>query len=199
MNPLFIFGALAALFGVVIAMRRNDGENVSNTPANDPAPVLIPENPDVPVTAPPVTVNQPKRSADYSRFLDSFAKTPFYQDILAAEEKYSLPKNLLPRLLWTESRYNPDAVSPKGATGIAQFMPATAADFDFDPTDPRASIDASGKYLAQLHRSTGDWRDTLAAYNWGIGNLTRKGWDKAPRETIDYVDGIYADTDFGLT
>src|SRR5574340_387036 len=112
--------------------------------------------------------------------------------IREAEDRYLLPRNLLARLLWQESRYRAEAVSPVGAVGIAQFMPATAAEFGVDPRNAFQSIDATGKYLARLYGMTGSWRDALAAYNWGIGNLRRKGLAAAPEETRNYYTQILA-------
>jgi soluble lytic murein transglycosylase-like protein len=77
--------------------------------------------------------------------------------------------------------------------GIAQFMPATAKDLGVDPLDPIASIDKSGGYLRRLYDSLGSWDKALAAYNWGIGNVKRKGLVNAPTETRLYVSQILSD------
>lgn len=123
---------------------------------------------------------------------------PYREAIEAAEDAHGIPRNLLARLLWQESRFRPDIIdgstrSPVGAVGIAQFMPATALDEGVDPLDPFASIDAAGRYLAKLQRQTGDWKLALAAYNWGVGNVKRRGIEAAPKETRDYVAGIAGD------
>lgn len=122
--------------------------------------------------------------------------------IAQAEAVNGLPKNLLARLLWQESRYREDIISgvvrsSAGAVGIAQFMPATAADFGIDPLDPFASIAASGRYLGQLYRHFGDWAEAVAAYNWGQGNVDRKGLARAPAETRQYYTSILADIGMG--
>lgn len=121
--------------------------------------------------------------------------TQYRDAVAAAEQKYGLPANLLGRLLYQESHYRPDIIngttrSPAGALGIAQFMPATAAQFGIDPLDPFQSIDAAGRYLAQLYATTGSWLEALAAYNWGIGNVQRKGVAAAPAETQQYFTQI---------
>lgn len=118
--------------------------------------------------------------------------------IAAAEDKHGIPRDMLARLLWQESRYREDIItgrvrSPAGAVGIAQFMPATAAQFGLDRLDPFASIDTAGRYLAQLYRRFGNWSEALAAYNWGQGNVSRKGLSLAPRETRTYYTSILAD------
>lgn len=98
---------------------------------------------------------------------------PFLAAFAASELKYGLPRDLLNRVAYQESRYNPDAVSPVGAIGLMQFMPATAADFGINPKDPFQSIDAAGKYLAQLYRQFNSWPAAIAAYNWGPGNMKK--------------------------
>ena len=105
----------------------------------------------------------------------------------AAERKYSLPAGLLRRMAWQESRFNKDAKSPVGALGLMQFMPATARSFNLNPLDPFASIEAAGKYMAQLFKATGTWSKAVAAYNWGVGNVLKKGIAAAPKETIAYM------------
>lgn len=105
----------------------------------------------------------------------------------AAEKTYQLPAGLLRRMAYQESRFNPDAVSPVGAVGLMQFMPATAKEFNIDSRNAAQSINAAGKYMAQLYKITGSWTKALAAYNWGVGNVQRKGMEKAPAETVAYA------------
>ncbi|HEY6020924.1 MAG TPA: lytic transglycosylase domain-containing protein [Candidatus Paceibacterota bacterium] len=117
-----------------------------------------------------------------------------YDDLFdAADQKYGLPSGMMRRIAWQESRFNPNAQSPAGAQGLMQFMPATAAALGFNPFDPAASIDAAGRYFKQLYASTGNWRDAIAAYNWGIGNIIRKGYIQAPAETVQYVTSVMSD------
>ena len=109
-------------------------------------------------------------------------------DVRTAEAKYGLPEGLLSRMIQTESNWQPDAVSPKGAVGLLQFMPATAQGLQIDPRDPKQAIDGAGRMLARLNRQyDGDWSKTLAAYNWGEGNLATHGLDKMPAETRNYL------------
>ena len=122
-----------------------------------------------------------------------------YADAIAqAEQQNGIPPDLLARLLYQECHWRTDIItgrkrSPAGAIGIAQFMPATARQFGIDPTDPYQSIAAAGRYLAQLYRQFGDWTQALAAYNWGPGNVARKGLGAAPAETVAYFTNILGD------
>lgn len=118
--------------------------------------------------------------------------------IRAAEAAHGLPVDMLARLLWQECRYREDIItgrvrSPAGALGIAQFMPATAREVGIDPLNPAQAIPAAAAYLARLYRMFGTWSEALAAYNWGMGNVGRKGLAAAPRETRAYYREILAD------
>lgn len=118
---------------------------------------------------------------------------PFLAAFAAAESKYGLPNDILNRVAYQESRYNKDAKSSVGAIGLMQFMPATAKDFGIDPADPFQSIDAAGRYLAQLFAEFRDWKLALAAYNAGQGNVRKyKGVPPFP-ETREYVASIARD------
>lgn len=117
---------------------------------------------------------------------------------LAALE-HDLPEEFLSRLIWQESRHNAQAISPAGARGIAQFMPATAGDVGLaDPFDPVASLLKSAKFLRMLHDRFGNVGLAAAAYNGGPGRLERwlEAQEKAakkkqkpalPQETQNYV------------
>ena len=79
-----------------------------------------------------------------------------------------LPPLFLVRLIWRESRFKPQAISPKGAQGIAQFMPGTAADRGLDdPFEPKSAIMHSANLLADLRDEFGNIGLAAAAYNAG--------------------------------
>jgi soluble lytic murein transglycosylase-like protein len=123
---------------------------------------------------------------------------PYQGAIEAAAASNSVPVSILAWLLWKESRYNPLIISGAkrsavGAMGIAQFMPATAAEELGSvqaALDPFKAIPGAARYLQKLYRLTGGWQEALAAYNWGVGNVTRKGLSLAPAETVDYYTTI---------
>jgi len=108
---------------------------------------------------------------------------------------------LMPRLIQQESGGNPLAVSPKGAQGLTQTMPATGQDPGFgvtpisDPFDPAESKRFGRDYLNAMIDRYDDERLGLMAYNWGPGNVDRwvRGGRKAsevPAETKSYVSSI---------
>lgn len=104
------------------------------------------------------------------------------------EELHGLPSGLLPAVMKQESGGDPNAVSPKGARGVFQFMPATARQYGIDPTDPKQAAGAAAKMFSELNQKYGgDVQKMLAAYNWGQGRVDRLGLDRAPAETRDYI------------
>ncbi|MDU7359449.1 MAG: lytic transglycosylase domain-containing protein [Klebsiella oxytoca] len=112
------------------------------------------------------------------------------------EGKYGLPAGLLSSVAATESGGDPFAESKAGAKGLFQFMPGTAKDMGLkgrDVFDPHKSADAAGRYLRFLLDATGgDLEKTLASYNWGLGNVQKKGMDNLPSETRNYVPKVMA-------
>ena len=112
------------------------------------------------------------------------------------EETFKLPPGLLRSIAITESGGNPEAVSGAGAKGLFQFMPDTAKDFGLkgrDVYDPEKSAQAAARYMSQLMKMfDGDLGKALAAYNWGQGNVMRKGLGAAPKETREYVPKVLA-------
>lgn len=116
------------------------------------------------------------------------------------EGKYGLPAGLLRGVAATESGGDPYAVSKDGAKGLFQFMPGTAKDVGLkgsDVYDPKKSAEAAAKYLHYLIMATGDTQSALQAYNWGLGNLKKKGIQNAPRETQEYYDKVIANMKAG--
>jgi hypothetical protein len=110
--------------------------------------------------------------------------------LAAAAGENDLPVDFFARLIWQESRFDPRAVSRKGAQGVAQFMPATAnARGLADPFDPIEAIAHSAKLLRDLRRELGNLGLAAAAYNAGPRRVRdwlagRRG---LPRETDAYV------------
>ncbi|TPI13408.1 lytic transglycosylase domain-containing protein [Mesorhizobium sp. B4-1-3] len=115
-------------------------------------------------------------------------------DLIESEAgKNGLPKDFFARLIWKESRFDPNAVSPVGAEGIAQFMPGTAKMRGLaNSFDIEQAIPASAKYLAEMKASYGNLGLAAAAYNAGENRVSR--WLASggflPMETESYVFDI---------
>ncbi len=107
-----------------------------------------------------------------------------------AARRYGIEPSLLRAVAWTESRGHNDAVSPKGARGIMQLMPSTAAELGVDPRDPLANINGGAAYLARQLATFHSVPLALAAYNAGPGAVTRYGGVPPYRETQNYVGTI---------
>ena len=104
-----------------------------------------------------------------------------------------LPVYFFARLIWQESRFKPDAISGKGAQGIAQFMPATARENGLEnPFNPLEAIPKSGQLLRVLRREFGNLGLAAAAYNAGAGRVHSwlGGRRQLPLETRAYVRSV---------
>ncbi|WP_183807291.1 lytic transglycosylase domain-containing protein [Mycoplana azooxidifex] len=124
----------------------------------------------------------------------------YNRDICVAMESYArlnaLPPDYFARLIWRESLFRPDAVSPKGAEGIAQFMPGTARLRGLDNSfHALHALDKSAEYLADLRDRYGNLGLAAAAYNAGEAGLnTFLATGRLPFETRAYVMAITANT-----
>lgn len=111
-------------------------------------------------------------------------------EVLAA--RHAVPPDYFARLIWRESLFRPNAVSPKGAEGIAQFMPGTARLRGLeDSFNIIAALEASSRYLSELNVQFGNFGLAAAAYNAGeagLRNFIANG--RLPTETRDYVFAI---------
>jgi len=154
--------------------------------------------------------NQPPKSTDKILYVRSYL-VPSYQPRLnskqyqhhkyddyapmieAAAQNARLPPALLHAIVQVESAYNPKAVSPKGAVGLMQLMPATAKRYGVtDSTDAAANLNGGAQYLRELLiMFNDDLSLALAAYNAGENAVKRYGNTIPPyRETINYVNKV---------
>lgn len=117
---------------------------------------------------------------------------------IAKQDAYNagIPMYTFETQIEAESDFNPDAVSPAGAIGIAQIMPGTAKDWNVDPHDPIASLQAAAQHMAAYNATYHDYAKALGCYNAGCG---RVDWAKnncsywlncMPLETQRYVNII---------
>jgi soluble lytic murein transglycosylase-like protein len=123
---------------------------------------------------------------------DPIAEPQLASLIDEAAKREDLQPNLLRAVVHKESAGRPCAVSPKGAQGLMQIMPATAAELSLaDPFDPKQNIDAGAKFLKQLlTKYSGDLSLALGAYNAGSGRVDKEGGVPQIAETQSYVSDI---------
>ena len=108
-----------------------------------------------------------------------------------AAERNGLPPAFLHSVARVESGYRADAISPKGAIGIMQLMPGTAAMLNADPRDPEQNVEAGARHLRDLLiQYNGETRKALAAYNAGAGAVARYQGVPPYPETQNYVDKV---------
>jgi hypothetical protein len=125
--------------------------------------------------------------------LPDFVPAEYRQTILAAATRWNVSAALLAGQLMAESGFDPNAGSPAGAQGIAQFMPGTAASYGLrNPFDPVEAIDAQAHLMSDLLRQFGDPQLALAAYNAGPGAVEPCMCVPDYPETQAYVSRILA-------
>jgi hypothetical protein len=116
----------------------------------------------------------------------------FERLVAESAQRHGLDPALVRAVVGVESGFQPQAVSPKGAQGLMQLMPATARDLGVtDPFDPAANLDGGSRHLSALVvRYEGDLTKALAAYNAGMGAVARHGGVPPYAETRKYVQKV---------
>lgn len=136
--------------------------------------------------------NYSGRAVGAGSSVDRSFKEALYEPLIRqAEVRYRLPPRLLQALVWQESRFNPTAISPAGAAGLTQLMPATARELGvLNRHDPEQNIDGGARYLKQMLDHFGAIDLALAAYNAGPGAVSRASGIPKNRETPAYVRSV---------
>jgi cell wall-associated NlpC family hydrolase len=110
----------------------------------------------------------------------------------AATQRYGLPDGLLQAVAKAESGFNAGAVSPAGALGLMQIMPATARGLGVDPLDPTQAVDGAARLLSQNLQRFGTVDLAVAAYNAGPAAVAHYGGVPPYSETQAYVPRVLA-------
>ncbi|MCL4781805.1 MAG: lytic transglycosylase domain-containing protein [Bryobacterales bacterium] len=123
------------------------------------------------------------------------AKTPSVTELLRhSAEKHGLPEAFVRSVAEAESALQPAAISPKGARGVMQLMPGTAAALGVNPDEPAENIDGGAKLLRELllryQNNPDQVRLALAAYNAGTGAVAKHDGVPPYRETNAYVERV---------
>jgi len=117
--------------------------------------------------------------------------SPVTAAINVSAARHALARELVGAVAWQESRMRQEAVSPKGARGVMQLMPATAANLQVNSRDMASNVDGGAAYLALLlDRFDGDIVKTLAAYNAGPQTVERYHGVPPYPETKAYVAAV---------
>ncbi len=140
-----------------------------------------------------VPVVDPRRARVSGLSSRDFRRAIYLPHVQAAERQYALPEGLLDALIWTESRYNPLALSKAGAVGLGQLMPGTAQALGVgNRYDPRANLLGAAQYLRRLLDQFGAIHLAVAAYNAGPRAVKASGGIPQNSETPGYVRNVLA-------
>jgi soluble lytic murein transglycosylase-like protein len=175
---VLLLAAPAAAHAQIYAWRDAAGNLVLSDQAKDPSARTYGVSAHATVRT---TMPLSRRAAEYDSLIEAHAT------------RHSISADLVRAVIQAESAFNPSARSPKGAMGLMQLMPATAAELGVvRPYDPDENIRGGVAYLRQLlDRYDGNEELALAAYNAGPGAVQRFGGTVPPfRETREYVSRV---------
>lgn len=170
--------------GAVTRIKTSQGE--IEIPSNTIASIEVEEY-TPPAPAPPVAP-KPEIAAPPAPAL-----TP-RELVTKAAQDVGLPPAIVHSVARAESGYRTDAVSPKGAIGLMQLMPGTAAELNADPNDPAQNVEAGARYLRDLlikyENDPHQVSKAIAAYNAGPAAVDKYNGVPPYRETVDYVNRV---------
>ena len=185
---LAALGCCGQAWAGIYAYTAEDGSvSLSNVPTESRFAILLPEQGDEapgPAALPAEVLKLPATPASKARY------EPMVEQ---AAQRYGLESALLHAVISVESRYDPNAVSKKGAAGLMQLMPDTAKRYKVaDAMDPEQNVHGGARYLRDLLRLFNrDLSLVLAAYNAGENAVIRNGYRIPPmKETVKYVPRV---------
>lgn len=132
----------------------------------------------------------PQAAAPAAASAGALAGVPYADLFTRAGARHGVDASLLAAVASQESSFNASAVSPAGAQGLMQFMPATARGLGVNALDPTSAIDGAARYLSSLSKQFGSTELALAAYNAGPGTVSRHGGIPPYPETQNYVRAV---------
>lgn len=178
-NGFRLYGRSHETAGGVVRLHTDQGNieipatGITSFEQDDFVPPPEPARPPTPAPSPAATISDP------------------HQIVSLAADAAGLPRELVHSVVRAESGYRIDAVSPKGAIGLMQLMPGTAAALNADPANPRENALAGAMYLRELllkyQDSDHQVSRAVAAYNAGPGAVDKYHGVPPYRETRDYV------------
>ena len=121
------------------------------------------------------------------------AERPMKSKAVEIAASHAIPSDLFLALIEAESGFNTKAISPKGAIGLTQLMPATAKSLGVDPHEPEQNLIGGARYLRQQYERFGSWPLALAAYNAGPTRVARLGRIPNIRETKAFIARVLRD------
>lgn len=191
MRRLFLFAAVAAI-GLALTARRSSAAIAQPGDAGLGAAIL-----DVADDAAYAVAGIRVMSDRWLRDAAKPENAALVRELRAAEDRYGIPRDLLVRLAWQESRFSVTAYNQaSGASGIMQIVPRWHP--TVDPYNATAAIDYGARYLVDQWHRFGSWELALKAYNWGPGNVSKwlasgRAEPAEPAETENYSREILAD------
>lgn len=154
---------------------------------------IVPESPGISKPRTPSRTTAVTRTKPVSRPGQSVvAKSAYGPFIQTISNKYAVDPVLVHSIVWVESNFEPNAISPKGAKGLMQLMPETARSYEVrNAFDPRENIEGGVRYLSHLMRTyDSNLRLVLAAYNAGESMVNRYNGVPPFPETRDYIEKV---------
>ena len=199
LHNILVVALVVGAVGIPAALHSQQNYTVNLTsPMMDPSEIAL-NIANTYLSDPPITIvqvsNEPRHSTETQVTPQQKAapQSPFEQIINQAATTHQVDPALIKAIIMAESRYNPKAVSKRGARGLMQLMPVTAKSLGVeDSFDPAANINGGVMYFKRLlDRFDGNVEFALAAYNAGSRNVRKYGGVPPFRQTRTYIHKVF--------